>query len=187
MILFINACARKGSRTRQLAEHLLERLDGDRETVFLYDTDFPLCDEEFISKRSMLAAKGDFSDSIFRFARQFAAADEIVIAAPYWDLSFPSVLKQYIEQICVTGLTFFYNEKGMPQGLCRAQRLWYVTASGGRNVPYDFGYGYIKALSQGFFGIERTELVKAEGLEIYGENTKQIMADALKSIDNMDV
>ena len=186
MILYINACARKDSKTKRLAAHLLEKLDGDMETVDLYNAAFPVCDEEFIIRRSELAAKGDFSDDIFKFAKQFVSADKIVIAAPYWDLSFPSVLKQYIEQICVTGLTFFYNENGMPQGLCRAHRLWHVTTTGGKNVPYDYGYGYIKALSHGFFGIQKTELISAEGFEGYGENIGQIMLDTRKKIDNMN-
>jgi len=36
-----------------------------------------------------LIAAGSFDDPMFALARQFAAADEVVIAAPLWDLSFP--------------------------------------------------------------------------------------------------
>ena len=36
----------------------------------------------------------------------------IVIAAPYWDLSFPAVLKTYLEQINVLGVTFDYSDDG---------------------------------------------------------------------------
>lgn len=53
-----------------------------------------------------------------RLAEQFAQADEIVVAAPYWDLSFPSILKVYLERVCVTGITFHYVEN-REEGLCR--------------------------------------------------------------------
>ncbi|MBQ4364384.1 MAG: NAD(P)H-dependent oxidoreductase [Oscillospiraceae bacterium] len=187
MILFIDACARENSRTRQLAEHLLGRLGGDAEHIRLYDVTFPVCDENFVNKRTTLSTKGDFSDAMFDLAKQFATADKIVIAAPFWDLSFPSVLKQYIEQICVTGLTFFYDENGIPRGLCKADKLWYVTTAGGTYFPEDYGFGYIKAVAQGFFGIGRTELIKAVGLDIYGADTEKIMNDAFSAIDTADL
>ncbi len=64
-------------------------------------------------KNICLIASRQFDDPYFRYARQFAGADEIVIAAPYWDLSFPSVLKVYLEHICITGITFQYTPEGM--------------------------------------------------------------------------
>ena len=69
-------------------------------------------------------ACGDYRDPLFRYAKQFAQAADIVVAAPYWDLSFPSILKVYLEQICVTGLTFQYTPEGIPEILCyRAENL----------------------------------------------------------------
>ena len=56
---------------------------------------------------------------MFCYARQFAAADRIVIAAPLWDLSFPAQLKVYLENIYVTGIVTKYSEAGEPVGLCR--------------------------------------------------------------------
>ena len=49
---------------------------------------------------------------MFRYARQFAAADKIVIAAPLWDLSFPAQLKVYLENIYVTGIVTKYSDAG---------------------------------------------------------------------------
>lgn len=49
--------------------------------------------------------QGRLDDAMFRFSHQFAAADKIVIAAPYWDLSFPAILKTYIEGLC----DFFFD------------------------------------------------------------------------------
>ena len=175
MILFINACVRKNSRTGILAEHLLGNLS---------DTVFPKVDEDFLIKRSGFAERNDFSDPMFGLAKEFAAADTIVIAAPFWDLSFPASLKQYFEQITVPGITFRYTDEGIPEGMCKAGRLFFVTTAGGSFVP-EFGYGYIRSLVQGLYGIRSTELIKAEGLDIVGADTGDIISRAKESIDEL--
>ena len=106
MNLFINACVRKGSRTKELADHFLSKQKEAYEEVNLNAIDFPTVDESFLNRRDRLIAQRDFNDPMFDLARQFADADDIVIAAPFWDLSFPAALKQYFEQINVRGITF---------------------------------------------------------------------------------
>ncbi len=166
MVLFVNACVRRESRTRKLAEGLLKEIADDYEEVRLEDVEFPKTDEALLKNRDSLIAAGNYNEGSFALARQFAAADTIVIAAPYWDLSFPASLKQYIEQINVIGITFEYTEEGIPKGLCRADKLYYVTTSGGNDVPLEFGYGYIRALAENFYGIGKVELIKKTGLDI---------------------
>ena len=119
---------------------------------------------------------------MFDLARQFSDAEEIVIAVPYWDLSFPAALKQYFEQINVTGITFKYTEEGIPVGLCRARRLFYVTTAGGCYVPEEFGFGYIKALAQNFYGIPDIRQIRAVGLDIDGADVNAILSSVEDSI-----
>ena len=90
----------------KLAEKLLQKLDRPYEEIRLAEIPFPAVDEDFLRRRDQLIASGDFQDPLFALARQFAQAEIIVIAAPYWDLSFPAVLKQYLEHINVLGITF---------------------------------------------------------------------------------
>ena len=182
MLLFVNACVREGSRTKRLAQYLLSQRGAPYEEVALYKVRFPTADGAFLEKRDRLIKAGDFGDPMFRLARQFAAADDIVIAAPYWDLSFPASLKQYFEQINVLGITFLYTPEGTPQGLCRAKRLTYVTTAGGAFVPEEYGAGYVKALAQNFYGIPEFRLIKAAGLDIYGADVDAIMKSAMRSI-----
>ena len=182
MVLFVNVCVRGESRTKQLAVRLLEKIGGDQVEVRLEDVSFPKTDEAFLKKRDSLIAARQFEEEYFSLAKQFAAADTIVIAAPYWDLSFPAVLKQYIEHINVLGITFEYTPEGIPKGLCKAKKLYYIMTAGGTFVPEEYGFGYIKALAQSFYGIKDVELIKATGLDIVGADVVGIMKEAVKTI-----
>lgn len=184
-VLFINACVRKDSRTRRLAARILDKLDRPVKEVCLHKIQFPVVDETFLAMRDRLISKGDFSHPFFHLAREFAEAQTVVIAAPFWDLSFPSALKQYIEQINVVGVTFRYTENGVPEGLCKADKLFFVTTAGGNYVPEDFGFGYIKALAQNFYGISDVRLIQAVGLDLIGADAESIMQSAEKSVADM--
>lgn len=185
-ILFINACVRTESRTRQLTEKLLLKLNRPYEEVRLHEIAFPVADEDFLNMRDRLIAERDFENPLFDLARQFSESEIIVIAAPYWDLSFPAALKQYFEQINVVGITFKYTEDGIPVGLCKARRLYYVTTAGGSYVPEEFSFGYIKALSQGFYGIQEVRKIEAAGLDLVGADVSAIMRAAESTIDSIN-
>ena len=129
-ILYINACVRKESRTRILAEQLLNKLNLPCEEIRLVD------------------------------------------------LSFPAMLKQYLELINVVGVTFKYSKEVVPLGRCRAESLFYVTTAGGQYVPEEFGFGYVKALAQNFYGIPDVRKIEAAGLDIYGADVDAIMERA---------
>ena len=178
MILFINACVRKESRTLRLAKNLLDTLEGEIKEVQLEKVKFPIVDEEFINHREDLKNASKYDDPMFDLARDFANADLIVVAAPYYDLSFPAMLKQYFEQINVLGLTFTYSESGTPVGLCKAKSLYYVTTAGGPIVSDDYGFGYVKALANAFYGINDVKQIKAEGLDIIGADVEAILEEA---------
>ena len=140
-ILHINCCPRKESRTKRLADALLKKL-GNYEELKLYQEKILPLNEERLEHRTALIEKGKYDDECFKYAKQFADADIIVISAPFWDLSFPAILKVYIENIYITGIVSRYSDDGSPLGLCKAKKLYFVTTAGG---PFDerFGYDYI--------------------------------------------
>ena len=181
MTLFLNACVRAQSRTKRLADWLLSGLEDEIMELRLEELTFTKTDEAFLQKRDALIALERFDDPSFALARQIARANRIVIAAPYWDLSFPASLKQYFEHINVLGITFQYTPEGTPIGLCRAERLDYVTTVGGAFVPEEFGFGYVKALAQSFYGIRDVRLFQATGLDIDGADPEAILAEAIDS------
>ena len=178
-ILFIDACTRKDSRTRRLAEAVLSHIDGVVTHLKLYDESLYPVDENAVVQREQCVSCGSCESDQLKYAKQFAAADEIVIAAPHWDLSFPSLLKVYIENVTVIGVTFAYTEQGEPYGLCKAERLIYVATAGGRILDESFGYGYVRALCRRFYGIPVTESLCAQKLDLVGENPEEILQEAI--------
>lgn len=182
MILFVNACVRPESRTFRLAGALLSALGEPYEEINLSRVSFPVADQSFLTLRDSLIADSSFDHPLFDMARQFARADQIVIAAPYWDLSFPASLKQYIEQINVLGITFKYTPQGYPKGLCSARRLFYVSTAGGSFVPEEFGFGYLRSLAENFYGIADVRLIQACGLDIDGADPEAILQRAISEI-----
>lgn len=184
-ILFINACVRKESRTSKLARHILKRLGGEVTEVRLDLSGLLPLDRDSLARRDKLLEEKDFSASEFAAAREFANADIILIAAPYWDLTFPSLLKIYLENVTVCGVTFYYTESGVPKGLCRAKQLYYVTTSGGE-IIHNFGFKYVDALAKEFYGIGETRFISAEGLDIVGADEGGILREAMECFDAQD-
>ena len=91
MNLYINACPREDSRTDRLARKVLEKFESYDE-IYLPELNLQPLSRERLDYRTKLIEAGNYEDPIFDFAKQFASADNILIAAPYWDLSFPSWL-----------------------------------------------------------------------------------------------
>lgn len=182
-LLFIDACVNRGiSRTEQLAQTLLKEMNQNGEyeieTLNLEDEDLKLFTGRESALRESLTRAGNFEGPLFIYAKQFAAADRIVVAAPYWDFSFPARMKCYLEQICVTGLTFTFSSKGIPGGLCHADSLHYVTTSGGSIGELNLGYEYLEKLCKVYYGINETVCYTAEGLDIEGNSVEEIMKEA---------
>ena len=153
MILYVNACARPDSRTDRLARALLQKL-GPYEELRLYDEPLRPMDAHRIALRDALLSQKDYGAEMFRYARQFAAAEQIVLSAPLWDLSFPAQLKIYLENIFVTGIVTRYSD---PR----------------------FGFDQLRAMATENFGIPEAELVKAELLDIDGCDPEAILHKAM--------
>jgi len=178
VILYVNSCVRRCSRTDRIARALLEELGDPYEEVKLTELQLEPLSEERLELRTALIERGDYGHPMFRLARQFQQADVIVVAAPFWDLAFPASLKIYLENIYVTGLVSEYDECGVPRGLCRAKKLYYVTTAGGPFIP-DYSYGYIQDLATKCFGIPETELIKAEMLDVEGFDPEKLVRQAI--------
>ena len=194
-LLFVNSCVRgEASRTQELCRFYIDGfIKSQKERGLEWETEEvtaaimgslkPL-DRAELELREKLLSKGDFSHGMFNQAKQIIEADHIVIGAPYWDLQFPALLKIYLERCSVTGLTFIYNDEGIPAGQCRADSLMYITTSGSPIGDMNFGYDYVCGLCR-LFGIPKTYFASAEGLDIIGNNPAKIMTDAKVKITDV--
>ena len=183
-ILFINACPREGSRTLELARHLLTKLDGTVEELALFEENLLPLNGKTLALRDKMTANQNFDHPIFKYAKQFATADTIVLAAPFWDLSFPSAVKIWLEYVMAKEITFRYTEEGFPFGLCKAKKLFYISTAGGPVLPAHMGFSYVDGLAKSYFGIPETVLFSAENLDILGADTAAIITKAKEEIDN---
>lgn len=181
-VLYIDCCVRgKQSRTRKLAEAFFSGLDADWKVtaVSLMREDLNPLTGVFFAQRETLLEAGKLDDHRFDRARQMAGADLVVIAAPFWDLSFPALLKIYIENVSVEGITFRSTAQGL-KGLCKAEKLVYLTTRGGAYPPGDpqeQAVPYLKAI-QRFFGFGSFDCVAADGLDIEGADVDALVAEA---------
>ena len=184
-ILFVDCCiSRRGgdSRTRVLADAFLaafreKHQDAEVETVS-QETLLALkpFDAAMLDDRDALASVGAWDAPVFDLARQFRAADGIVVAAPFWDLSYPAALRTYIEYISANGLAYHYDEQGC-HGDCRASRLVYLTSGGDFEHEDSVGVVHWRQLAT-MFGIPRFDYVFAGGLDIDPVRTPELLAGA---------
>ena len=182
-ILFINACPRENSRTLELAQYALSKLEGEVTELPLFEENLLPLNSKTLALRDKMIAAGKYDHPLFKYARQFIEADRIVLAAPFWDLSFPSVVKVYIEYLMALGLTFGYTADGLPQGNCKAKQLVLVSTAGGPVGEVHLGFAYLKALADRYFGIPETVCFCAEKLDIVGADVAAILAQTKADID----
>lgn len=172
-VLYVDSCLKAAeSRTKRIADALIAELQKSNlfsvETVVVDGTSLvPLGLREYKNRRQLLDAQKT-DDPLFDYAKQFASADLIVIAAPFWDMSFPAKLKTYFENISVAGFTFVNTEDGNSVGVCKAEKMVFITTRG-MDIPdghtMEQASPYLKALAL-FFGIKDFEMVSAYGLDI---------------------
>lgn len=120
------------------------------------------------------------NNSILKYAYQFADADKYIIAAPMWNLSFPAILKAYIDYVSVSGITFKYTAEG-PVGLLNNKKAVHIVSRGGGydNSPYEMGDRYLRTIL-GFFGIKDIETIAIDNLDVMGVNVKEKVEEGIE-------
>ena len=121
------------------------------------------------------------NNSILKYAYEFADADKYIIAAPMWNLSFPAILKAYIDYVSVSGITFKYTAEG-PVGLLNNKKAVHIVSRGGGydNSPYEMGDRYLRTIL-GFFGIKDIETIAIDNLDVIGVNVEGKVEEGIEN------
>jgi FMN-dependent NADH-azoreductase len=128
-LVVINACVRGAdSRTLRIAEPIIRALAA-RYDIIRYDLPemegvVPLTPVSFAERGA-----GEIPGWAAEAAGNIAGADRILIAAPFWDMSFPAVLKAFFEQTSLYNVTFTDTGRTCV-GLCKAPKVLYITTRG---------------------------------------------------------
>lgn len=128
-LVVINACVRQGdSRTLKIAEPVIGVLAERFETVRY---DLPEMEGVVPLTPALFAARGagDVPAWAAAAAREIASADRILIAAPFWDMGIPAVLKAFFEQTSLFDVTFT-DDGTTCVGLCRSPKVLFITTRG---------------------------------------------------------
>ncbi len=178
-LIYIDATMREESRTRMIAEPLVWELAKryEIERIKLDGADFPAVGSRILHDRDNGIVPQEYAD----MAGRIAAADRIVIAAPFWDMSFPSMLKVFLENMSLFHITFDSDDTHC-YGLCRCEKVLYVTTRG-MNIhtgdPLEQATPYIKALSC-LWGLGELFVVAAENMDYSTpEQIREKISDAV--------
>lgn len=163
-LIIIDSCMREESRTKIIlgaAKEVLA-LRYDIETIDVNALALPPVTPQVLKDRTA----GNVPDETVAVARKIASADRIVVATPFWDMSFPSVLKAFFENMSLYNVTFT-DDGTTCTGICKCQKVLYITTRG-MNIPTgdcrDQGSSYLKALSS-LWGLGEVITVAAWNLD----------------------
>lgn len=164
-LLYIDACIRdENSRTKRIAQPVIEALGKkyDIETIVLNELELVPANKETTERKN----NGEYSVRDFCLAKKVSEAERIVIAAPFWDMSFPAALKTFLEHCSIIDVTFKSDDKTC-YGICRAEKLLYITTRG-MNIKtgevLEQATPYIKALAW-LWGIGKVEVLARENFD----------------------
>ncbi|MEG0371819.1 MAG: FMN-dependent NADH-azoreductase [Clostridium sp.] len=188
-VLYIKANPKiKGSRSLEISDAFINEYkksnpNDEVVTLDLYREKIDFINQEDLEYLFLPKNDESKNNKVLKFAYQFQEADKYIFSAPMWNLSFPAILKAYIDYVTVSGITFKYTDKG-PVGLCSGKKALFVTTRGGifstgPAKDFEMGEKYMEAIL-GFLGIHGLETIVAEGLDMQDTNVRELID---KSID----
>ncbi|MGL5359514.1 MAG: FMN-dependent NADH-azoreductase [Shewanella sp.] len=181
------------SHSGMLIEHLMQQFEQQGAALQVRDLAgsgaLPMVDGEIASGlrggADLSARQQEMLNLSDTLVAELKACDTLVVAAPMYNFTIPTQLKNWIDFVARAGVTFTYTETG-PKGLVDGKRALVITTRGGvhRDGPTDLVVPYLKTIL-GFMGIAQVEVVYAEGLNMGPEANQQGMRAAKAHIDQL--
>ena len=133
----------------------------------LYKEDIGFLNSESVLMHNVQPGEGREHPQL-KYAYQFLEADKVVIAAPFWNLSFPAIIKAYLDYVTVSGITFQYTSQG-PVGQCQGKKAIHIVTRGGEYsqeplASLELGDRYLKTLFN-FLGFDEYSTMAIENMD----------------------
>lgn len=166
--------------------------DHEIVNVDLYRENIPQIDVDVFSGWGKLQTGNAFDDlsaeektkvgRLSELCEQFIAADKYIFVTPFWNFSFPPVMKAYIDSVAVAGKAFKYTEQG-PVGLLTDKKALHIQARGGiysegPAAQFEMGHRYLSVIMQ-FFGVPSFEGLFVEGHAAMPDKAQEIKENAI--------
>ncbi len=159
------------SQSSKLIDAYLTKFDQDKLTIRdLAASPLPMLDlsvaTAFRAADNLTTEQQEVIDLSDQLIEEVKTADTLVIAAPMYNFTIPTQLKNWFDLIARAGVTFKYTEAGV-QGLIEGKKAVVITTRGGihKDSASDIVTPYLKAILA-FVGITDVEFVYAEALNM---------------------
>ena len=160
VIAIIDSTIREKSRTRDILEGIIGAFNNVEFKYYnLNSFDIDVTNARSFPKKSM-------NVFFYNVAKEIANADGIIVAAPFWDMTYPALLKAFIEKISILDVMFADGPTECI-GLSKNHFMLYITTRGMNiktNSPLDGGSKSLKCLCK-LWGIPSFTCVSAYNLD----------------------
>jgi FMN-dependent NADH-azoreductase len=177
------------SQSNKLLEEYLTQFDQNQLTVRdLAANPLPVLDFSVVSAFGAQADERSIEQQEIvtlsdQLIEEVKAADTLILAAPMYNFTIPTQLKNWFDLIARAGITFKYTETG-PQGLIENTKAVIITTRGGahQGSSNDIVTAYLQTVL-GFLGITDIEFAYAESLNMGEESAAQGIANAKSQLE----
>lgn len=159
----------------------------------LYKEDIPHIDADVFNGWGKLRSGQEFEElsavekakvgRLSELVEQFVSYDKYVFVTPFWNFSYPPIMKAYLDSVSLAGKTFKYSEQGQPIGLLTGKKALHIQARGGfysdgPATSLEMGHRHLQVMMQ-FFGVPSFEGLFIEGHNKAPEKAKEIKENAI--------
>lgn len=203
LYIIANSKSEEMSSCRNVSRRLINAIlakdsDIELEELDLYKDHIPQLKVCYFESRSTIVsteARKNLSEQeqnevakIEQLSNQFKDADIYVLAAPMWSLSFPSVVKEYLDCIIQSGITIGFDDSKPYPMLDNKNRIFIYVQSSGANIPWiltaalNKGLNYVCDVMR-FIGIATVDDLLVDGTGETEEECQNAIKNACEKID----
>lgn len=192
-VLYIKANAKpdEDSRTSRVSNGFVEEYkrshpEDEVITLDLYKENIGFLTEEDVALHNVEPGQGK-NHPVLKYAYQFLETDKVIISAPFWNLSFPAILKAYLDYITVGGITFQYTSQGPVGMCCDGKKVIHFVTRGGEYSQeplssFELGDRYLRTIF-GFLGIQDFTTFALENMDRSSTDVELVIEQAIKDAE----